>query len=181
MSGLTEREIAMSGYAMRCVGTAASFLVFAGSPAIASDTTPHHLESGVVVIDATPSLDAHGHPHVSGEISNRSDKSWLAFHFTCRTDNTSTDGLPSYTFKLNVRYSKPLQPGEKRRFDVLPDASKDRDLLSHLLARYPQPYWWFCNVELATGDDTSHQTFTVGQTPPQFREDSVVPSAEKRP
>ena len=55
----------------------------------------------------------------------------------CSTDNTLTDGLPTYSFKLNVRLRILLRPGECRRFDVLPDALAHREQLRHTLARYP--------------------------------------------
>ena len=141
--------------------------VCATAMSMANDAAPPRLEHGVVGVHAVPSADAGGHPHVLGAVYNRSEKSWLAIHFVCRSDNKRADGLQPYAFELNIRFQSPLEPDERRRFDVLPDAAADRTRLKEALIKYPQSYWWFCDGVNATGDDTEHQAFTIGpQIPP---------------
>ena len=127
--------------------------------------TPPLLDGGSVYVHATPSLDKQGEPHVVGEVANRNRHSWLTVQFSCRTDNTVTDGRPSSSIPVTIRFNPPLPPGSAQKFDVRPDGSDEVQRLSRALEQYPQPYWWACDTVHASGEDVSHQVFTIGPQP----------------
>lgn len=126
---------------------------------VTAGTSPPQLDKGGVGVIATPSLDAQGKLHVIGSVINSSQKRWLIVRFTCFSDNTGTDRLPSRSFDLNVRFQTPIEPGSRRHFDVQPDLTTDRRRLHDAVVRYPQAYWWRCSE--TTGDDTDHHTFKI--------------------
>lgn len=128
--------------------------------------TPPLLDQGSVYVHAMPAFDKQNKPHIIGEVANRSRHSWLTVRFNCRTDNTRTDGQPTFAIPVTIRLNPPLPPGSSQKFDVLPDGSDEVERLSQALKRYPQPYWWACDTVHASGEDVSHQVFTVGPQPP---------------
>jgi hypothetical protein len=134
-------------------------MIFVATASAAGGTSPPQLDKGGVMVVATPSLDAQGTLHVIGSVINSSQKRWLIVRFTCSSDNSGTDGLPSQSFDLTIRFQTPIEPGSRRHFDVQPDLTIDRRRLHDAAVNYPQAYWWVCSE--MTGDDTDHHTFKI--------------------